>query len=316
MYNTKFDILTLQNAFKEGKNIAELLRRNENSIENTPEIIELSYDIQAGSYIRDLEKYSEIINLYVVEMAKIISDRMPNSGVLLDVGSGELTTLSLLINSLKNKPIKVFAFDISWSRISKGLIFAKKTLGKDFVVLDAFCADADSIPLPDKCVDFTVTSHSLEPNGPYLSKLLHEMFRVTRKNLFLFEPYYEINSKLGQDRMDKHGYVKKISETVKNLGAKVIEIIPMKNPFNPLNPTACFVVEPPLLQKNEDIEAPRIKLNYYFTVPGTNFPLDNFENFYFSKQTGMSYPIILSIPVLKLKNGILTSGILDLGSSI
>ena len=54
MYNTKFDILTLQNAFKEGKNIAELLRRSENSIENTPEIIELSYDIQAGSYIRDL----------------------------------------------------------------------------------------------------------------------------------------------------------------------------------------------------------------------------------------------------------------------
>ena len=309
----KIDLINLQNAAKEGKNIAAILRKIYNVVENTPEIIELSYDIQAGSYIRDLEEFAEIINLYVAEMGKIISDRIPYSGVLLDVGSGELTTLSLLINGLKNRPNKVLAFDISYSRILKGLTFAKETLGNNFGLLDAFCAKADSIPLPDNYVDFTITSHSLEPNGPYLSKLLHEIFRVTRKNIFLFEPYYEINTRLSQDRMDSHGYIKNISQTVKSLGAKVVEIIPIKNSTNPMNLTACFVIDPP---KKDGDEKPEIKFNSRFTVPGTNFPLDNIENFYFSKQTGMSYPIILSIPILKLEVGILTSAILDLDSSI
>jgi SAM-dependent methyltransferase len=311
MYNKKIDFLTLQKAFKENLNIADILRRNYGTDENTPEIIELAYDIQAGSYIKQLEELSGIVNLYVTEMGKIISDRMPYSGVILDVGSGELTTLSLLINSLNNKPKKVIAFDISWSRISKGLIFAKETLGKNFDVLNAFCAEADSIPLPSKHVDFTITSHSLEPNGQYLSKILHEIFRVTRKTVFLFEPYFEMNSKSGQDRMDSHGYIKNISQTAKSLGAKVVEIIPINNVINPLNPTACFVIEPP---KKGDFEESEIKFDHHFTVPGTNFPLDNIENFYFSKQTAMSYPIILSIPILKLKAGILTSAILDLDS--
>lgn len=129
MFNRKIDFLAMQNAFKEGKNITEMLRKHFNVLDNTPEIIEMAYDLQAGTYIEYLENYPKIVNLYVEEMAKIISDRVPYSSVVLDVGSGELTTLSLLINCLRIKPKKVLAFDISWSRVSKGLIFAKETLG-------------------------------------------------------------------------------------------------------------------------------------------------------------------------------------------
>jgi SAM-dependent methyltransferase len=307
MFNKKIDFLTMQDAFKEGKNITELLRKHFNVLHNTPEIIEMAYDLQAGTYIEYLENYPKIINLYVEEMAKIISARVPYSSVVLDVGSGELTTLSLLINCLKIKPKKVLAFDISWSRVSKGLIFAKETLGGDFGILDAFCAETESIPLPSKSVDFAITSHSLEPNGEFISNLLNEIFRVTRKTVFLFEPCYEIASKVGQERMDKFGYVKNIAQTAEGLGALVVEIIPILNSLDPLNPTACFVIQPPGVA---DYEVPERSFNSAFTVPGTNFPLENIENFYFSEQTGVSYPIILSIPILKLSAGVLTSALI------
>lgn len=107
--------------------------------------------------------------------------------------------------------------------------------------------------------------------------------------------------------MDKLGYVKNIAQTAKGLGASVVEIIPIMNSINPLNPTACFVIEPPEVADNKVPERP---LNSTFTVPGTNFPLENIENFYFSEQTGVSYPIIRSIPILKLSAGILTSALI------
>jgi hypothetical protein len=45
--------------------------------------------------------------------------------------------------------------------------------------------------------------------------------------------------------MDTLGYVNGISDTVYELGGRIVESYPLKTFFNPLNPTFCYVIEPP-----------------------------------------------------------------------
>jgi hypothetical protein len=145
----------------------------------------------------------------------------------------------------------------------------------------------------------------LEPNGKNLHQLMLELFRVTTEKLILFEPCYEINSEKGKKRMDKLGYIKNIDKTIKKLKGKILEKIIIKNPSNSLNPTVCFVVSPPKtinVAKYKNLNKKNI-----FTVPGTDFNITKIDNFYHSNATGLCFPILKSIPILKSNNAILAS---------
>jgi len=163
------------------------------------------------------------------------------SSTLLDIGSGELTNLTLIINKLKNIR-KVFAFDISWSRIYKGLNFFKNNLKKKNNLIYPFVADIKSIPLASKSIDTITSCHSLEINGGNLHILLKELFRVAKDKIILFEPSYELNSKEGKKRMKKLGYIKGIEKEVIKLGGKMKSVKLIVDPSNSLNPTACYVI--------------------------------------------------------------------------
>ena len=121
----------------------------------------------------------------------------------------------------------------------------------------------------------------------------------------LFEPSYELNSTEGKARMDRLGYIKDIAGTVERLGGSVLEINPIHNVGNPLNPTTCFVIEPPM-------EALPSRLDHsLFSVPGTDLALSEDDGFLISKDAGLAYPILKGIPILKTENGILSTALFD-----
>ena len=301
-----FDIADAKKAYAEGKNITELLRAQKKIDVNTSEIIEAAYDLQAGTYIKHVTQNPEQATLYTNEIAQILDKHTHPEDTLLDIGTGELTTLSLLISALTNKPKNVYAFDISWSRIYKGIAFAKNKMGVEYKRVKPFVADINEIPLLDKSINITTSSHALEPNGEKLKGLLIELFRVTIDKLVLFEPCYEINSQEGKNRMDRLGYIKNIEGVVSELGGKVRDKLIIKNVSNSLNPTACFIITPPMsnarITKNK---------NDVFSVPGTNIPLKKIENFYYSNETGLCYSILKNIPVLKSNCSILATSLTD-----
>ena len=301
-----FDIADAKKAYAEGKNITELLRAQKKIDVNTSEIIEAAYDLQAGTYIKHVTQNPEQTILYTNEIAQILDKHTHPEDTLLDIGTGELTTLSLLISALTNKPKNVYAFDISWSRIYKGIAFAKNKMGVEYKRVKPFVADINEIPLLDKSINITTSSHALEPNGEKLKGLLIELFRVTIDKLVLFEPCYEINSQEGKNRMDRLGYIKNIEGVVSELGGKVRDKIIIKNVSNSLNPTACFIITPPMsnarITKNK---------NDVFSVPGTNIPLKKIEGFYYSNETGLCYSILKNIPVLKSNCSILATSLTD-----
>ena len=300
-----FDILLAKKAYIKGENVMELLRNQKKLDYNTSEIIETSYDLQAGSYIKYAIENKNSVKLYTSQLAKILNNYTSSKKSILDIGAGELTTLSFIIKKLINKPKIIYAFDISWSRIFKGLNFAENNMGggNDFSNLKTFVGDIKEIPLLSKSVDITISNHALEPNGKNLHQLMLELFRVTADKLILFEPCYEINSKEGKKRMDKLGYIKNIDGTIKELNGKILEKIIIKNPSNSLNPTVCFVVSPPKTNaKYKNLHKKNI-----FSVPGTDFNITKIDNFYFSNATGLCFPILKSIPILKSNIAILAS---------
>jgi SAM-dependent methyltransferase len=306
---THFDILAARQAYQAGKNVTEVLRHQRGLSFNTPDIIETAYDLQAGTYVDHARHNMEALRLYACELAMLLDQNLSPACSLLDVGTGELTTFSLVSRLLYNKPLHLLAFDLSWSRIHKGLGFAQEMLQEDFKRLTPFVADINAIPLCDKSVDVTVSSHALEPNGSNLHPLLSELFRVTRVKLVLFEPCYEIASAEGKQRMERLGYIRDLSGAAESLGGRVLSRTPVGHISNPLNPTACFVIEPPSCAMPA---AAQTEAEFaLFSVPGTRLPLTKTGNFYYSRDTGLCYPILKDIPVLKTKSAILASCLQD-----
>jgi ubiquinone/menaquinone biosynthesis C-methylase UbiE len=296
-----------RDTYARGENVTEYLKKASGSDRNTPEIIEVAYDLQAGEYVKWTRANPDYTKAYSSEISAILNDYIDPAGSLLDVGTGEITTFSNIVATLETKPAATFGFDISWSRIFKGLDYSKSVMGAEaFGTFTPFVADLHAIPLCDKSIDVTTSSHALEPNGANLRALLRELFRVTRKKLVLFEPCYEINSPEGRQRMDRHGYIKGVEAAVTELGGKLERMTPLKTVANPLNPTAAFVIEPPAAPNGASTPPPTPP----FSVPGTSIPLEKFgNNFWFSKDVGLCFPVLEQIPVLRENAAILASAL-------
>lgn len=294
------DIVEAREIYKQGKNVTQYLRNKFNLKENTSEIIEIAYELQAGSYIESVIAHRQKAEDYAHELSGILKQHLNRGDSLLDVGTGELTTLSLVLNSIDIELSKVHAFDISWSRLTKGVQFYLDNNKKTDVTVEAFVADIKEIPLHAKCIDVVTSSHALEPNGRNLAILLRELFRITKRKLVLFEPSYELNSAEGKERMDSLGYIKNVSGEVEKLGGKVTDIIPIQTASNPLNPTACYVIEPPA-SSSVYLDKP------VYCVPGTDFELEKDGLFLLSKDTGLVFPVLEDIPVLRSSCAILAT---------
>jgi len=284
----------IKNHYDNGGNVIQYIRELENSTTNSADAIQISYDMQAGSYVDFFKKNPEANSNYTSAIA-VILNKLNTSGNIIEAGVGEATTLANVIEKLKVKPTVCGGFDISWSRIKYAQKFSEfKKLKDPFL----FTGDLFNIPLADSSVDIVYTSHSIEPNGGKEKELLQELFRITNRYLVLLEPAYEFGSDEAKKRMDSYGYVKGLKKTAEDLGYSVIEHRLFDVILNDSNPTGLMIIE-----KNKDSFSNDFKL----ACPITKLELNKRMDAYFCSESLMSYPIIGGIPCLLSDNGIITS---------
>ena len=131
-----FWLNTVRQLYKSGGNITEFLREEFDESSNSSEIIEIAYDLQAGTYLEEYTKTSkgkELRDSYAEEMYSLLSPHLTPKCSLMDAGTGELLALTLIAKNLDIQ-IEIFAFDISSSklkddeRVKPSLIFFSNSL--------------------------------------------------------------------------------------------------------------------------------------------------------------------------------------------
>ena len=296
---------SLKEAFAHGENITELLRQESGSEQNTEEIIEMAYDLQAGTYVKALEtpEIYQCKENYSDAIANEISG-LTSASSILEPGVGEGTTMSFVIQSFDQRPPHIHGFDISWSRIA---------CCRDWLSTQD-CADAHlsvasilHTPYLDDSFDVVYTSHVIEPNGGNEIAILTELFRITSKYLILLEPGYELASDEARARMKKLGYCTGLVDHAKTLGMKVIKHELFEHTANPLNPTAITVIAK---NPNAPSATPKLACPRYLT------PLSNYSESLYSSDSLRAYPKIKGIPCLRPEDGIIASTYLDAKSCV
>ncbi|NTU50797.1 MAG: methyltransferase domain-containing protein, partial [Desulfobulbaceae bacterium] len=261
----------LKSLYEQGKNISALMREEKKLKHNTAEIIEIAYDLQAGSYIAEMDNatMAEHKREYTLEIAKTILS-LCEPMTILEAGVGEATTLSGVLKNL-NADIRSFGFDLSWSRIA----YSKYWLQSKGVSNNTLCTgDLFHIPFADDSIDVVYTSHSIEPNGGNEKPIMQELFRVTKKYLILLEPGYELANEESRLRMDSHGYCKNLKNIAENLGYNVLKHVLFPHTSNPLNPTAITIIK-----KNNCTKA--MPPSHILACPKFKTPLEEIGNMLF-----------------------------------
>ena len=273
------------------KNVNQFLRKY--SKLNETQIIKASYDFQAGSYVGMYKYEKSYKNLK--DLIKEIN--LTKFSTFLDFGGGELTNFHTILKNIKNLKSKFFfCCDLSFLRIYHGVEFLKKKK-HSLKNMNFFVNNGIDIPLPDSSVDLVTTCHVIEPNKIRASKIIKELYRITKKKLILLEPDNTLikkNNRLKKkinNRFNKHNYVKNIDLKLKklNINFKKIEL---ENHFNRLNPASIFIIK----KNPKKINKPQF-LNPF----KKNDKLFKMENCYFSKKDNRKFNII-NIIILLNKN--------------
>jgi hypothetical protein len=84
-----------------------------------------------------------------------------------------------------------------------------------------------------------------------------------------------------------------------------VERVKIEHVRNPLNPTVAYIIVPPPPQSERSFE----HTGEIFSLPGTNWPLTKLDSYYFSNETGLCFPVLKTVPILKQKVAILASAL-------
>ena len=293
----------LKAMYEQGVNISTHMRSEAGLKINTRDIIEVSYDLQTGSYISAMEdsRVSNHIRDYSKEISTILKS-FCNPKSILEAGVGEATTLSAVLKNLGHD-INSYGFDLSWSRVA----YARNWLKSQGNSHTNLCTgDLYHIPFSNDSIDVVYTSHAVEPNGGNERQILEELYRVTRKYLVLCEPGYELANREARKRMDTHGYCKNLPGISESLGYNVIEHKLSSFSMNAENPTAFTVIK-----KDSQSDLP---LNA-FACPQFKTPLKKITDMFYSPEALRVYPIIGGIPCLRIENGVFASKYAELFSN-
>lgn len=231
----------LKDAYDEGQDVSALLRQESGIGHNAEVITEISYDLQAGSYVNLMSDPGMVKHIegYTAELAARIGALCQPKSIL-EAGVGEGLVLSGVAGHLGPANVDLYGFDLSWSAVR----IARKWLHNNDIDGATLCTGSlQHIPFADDSVDVVFTSHSIESNRGKEELILRELYRVTRDYLILLEPGYELASDEAKKRMDSHGYCKGLPEIYANLGYQVVthEVFPFIS--NPRNPTAITVIK-------------------------------------------------------------------------
>ena len=303
-------IFGMREAYAKGKNAMEYARyflsdKKEDQIINQNLSTLIAYDLQSGNYVDKARKYKTYNKQWGELHANQIVKFLPPNGTLLEVGVGEATTMVSILKSLKIKPSRCLGFDISWSRLK----VANQWIKENSQNAELFVGDMFNIPLANNSIDIVYSSHSLEPNAGYEETLLKECYRVARKAVILIEPIYELASNKAKKRMKEHGYISGLHNVAKNLGYKIsnyklLDIVEKYS--NSLNPTGVLSIiksDSEKILHNTENEKKKID----WQCPLTKSNLIKINDAFFSKDSGIAYPILDGIPLLRIEHGLIAS---------
>lgn len=258
----------------------------------------IAYDLQAGSYIDNVHKDPEYYREWSRQLARIIDPLTSPESSILEVGCGEATTLAGLLQHRNVQTGPVLGFDISWSRVHEGYGW----LAEMGVESKLFVGDLFSIPLVSDSIDVVYTSHSLEPNGGREKEAIAELLRVSRRWVVLVEPMYEMASLEARKRMKEHGYATGLRQAAEHCGAKVIQHRLLECTRNPLNPSGLLVLEKQSPSRNG-------KSIIEWSCPITGAPLIDAGDAFISEDTGLAYPVLRGIPLLRAEHAVVASAL-------
>lgn len=292
-------IMGMRAAYARGENAMAWARNNTTLTDNTIFSTLIAYDLQAGTYIDAARKNPEYINAWCLQLAKLLLPFIMPGDRLMEVGVGEATTLTGVVENIDCSELEAFGFDLSWSRISDG----HKWSHEHSVSPILFVGDLFQIPMADNAIDVVYTSHSLEPNGGKEKYAIKELLRVARKAVVLVEPCYELAPEEARQRMRAHGYVRNLKETAEELGGKVVEYRLLDIIDNPLNPSAVIAIV------KDTNTAPREQhiSEALWQCPLTGVPLEDKGTYYYGEQVGIAYPVLEGVPLLRPEHAIIAS---------
>jgi ubiquinone/menaquinone biosynthesis C-methylase UbiE/uncharacterized protein YbaR (Trm112 family) len=263
---------------------------------NSPKIIELAYDLQAGVYC-DAYMHKKSIQEYYINIAKelseIIHNLCPNVTSILEAGIGEGNCIGELLNHF-NDDIESAGFDISWSRVA----YARAWLGKKkHVNSKLFTGDLLNIPCAENSFDIVYTLHAVEPNKGNEEEIIRELYRVARKYLILMEPSYELANDEAKKRMEALGYIRGLESIAEKNRYNIIEYKLSPYASNSLNPTAIMIIE----KGGSSIH------DFKIACPQFKSKLEDIDGALYSIEGMKVYPIINGIPCLRIENSIIAS---------
>jgi hypothetical protein len=288
-----YDIAELAELYRRGTNVMAALRDGALDTNSTTALL-YAYDLQSGSYTKNMEEPS--FRALRATIAARIADVLRSLGAtdVLEAGVGEATTLAPVLDALGGDR-QVAGFDISLSR----LLYARRVLGARADAVRLFTAELSDIPLPDGAADTVFTFHALEPNRGREEAILRELLRVTRRNLVLVEPSYEIASPDARARMDRLGYVRDLPGALARLGHAPARHEAWDIDVNPLNPAALSVVVKPGRPASRGLDA--------CVSPVSGKRLVARADCLFCPEDGHAFPVIAGIPCLTAGNAVLCS---------
>ena len=279
------ELAALINDYKNGINLTQ-------KYSNESEVIQLAYELQAGSYTEIALQQSEIHEKFCVEISTQINSfcNLSEQNSLLEVGIGEGNSI-LGISSFLNFSGKYFGVDLSFSRLT----WCEDNFFKANIPIRLAVADALALPFSDESMDVLLTIHAIEPNGGKEEQILNELARVTRNYLILIEPDFEKGDIQIKSRMKSLGYVENIRKYFSRLDFELIldkQIINNKdlNDGISLNPSTIFILKRKrLVMRLADTS---------FCTPSMKLSLRNLTNGLISSN-GIYYPKVGSIPFLR-----------------
>jgi len=286
-------------AYKNGENAMSFARQKLADTEegNLAAATLIAYDLQSGSYTAAARADVKFNHQWCEQLAELIRPVMQSGGRLLEVGAGEATTLAGVVAELKGQVGDAYGLDLSWSRVAEG----RRWLAEKNQHANLFVGDLFHMPFSDSSINVVYSSHSLEPNGGKEELAIAECLRVASDAVVLVEPMYELANAEAQARMESHGYVRGLHDTAARLGAEIVENHLLENCGNELNPSGVL-----LLRKVGGHVAP-VSTQKLWACPLTGAPLIDYGDVYFAEDTGIAYPKLRGIPLLRPEHAVVAS---------
>jgi ubiquinone/menaquinone biosynthesis C-methylase UbiE/uncharacterized protein YbaR (Trm112 family) len=301
----KLDMQELKRLYENNVNIISHLNNLKKESHNSTNTILISYDLQAGSYTRAADKDSSFHLKYSEALANTLIKFCPDVQSIAEVGVGEATTFSFVLNFLPKQLLVGYGFDLSWSRIKYAQQFMKRKCSNHPSKTSLFVGDMFNIPLSDNSIDVVYTSHTIEPNGGNEAEALKELYRIAKRYVVLLEPSYEFASTEARERMQRLGYARDLAGHARNLGLNVVCHEPFKYSSNPLNPTELVVIE----------KVGGDSVDNELVCPTSRGGLIKVDGGFYCPKSYLTYPVIQNIPCLMPDQGILTTHMDDLSSN-